>query len=406
MSEHSFQSFFAKIGKALIPLVLLLAGGAAWAYFHATAPTIEKAAPQREPTVVQVQTVHTGDARMRISVMGTVVPSREVTLKARVAGEIRSVASQFIPGGYLAKGAELVSLDRSDHQVAVQKAQSALANARAALAIEQGSQTIAREELRLLSELSAEAVDQTDLALRKPQLAQAQAAVASAEADLRQALLNLERTVVRVPFNALIIQRDVNLGTFVAAQNSLATIVATDEFWIEAVVPLDQMPLIDFDPEGGCPAEVRSQTGPGQWSARVIRVAGKLNETSRMATLIVAVADPLGIASGRTGHPLMIDDYVFVEIAGRELSGVIELPRASLKDGNTVWVCDHDTLDIRDVTLAWKNGERVYIRDGLAAGEQVVLSEIATPVRSMPLKIAETRAGDAMSAAAGKRAAK
>lgn len=407
MSEdQKKKSLFVKVAKALVPLMLIAAGGAAWAYFKATAPTIERTQPQRRAAVVQVQPAGQSDARTIITAMGTVAPSREVTLKARVSGEIRSVASRFAPGGRMAKGIELLSLDPSDHQVEAQKAQSALKGARAALAMEQGSQTIAREELRLLSELSAEVVAQTDLALRKPQLQQAQAAVASAEADLRKALLDLERTVVRVPFNALIIERNVNVGAYVGVQDSLATIVGTDEFWVEAVVPLDKLSLIDFSHAGGCPAAVRSQAGDGRWQGRVVRIVGKLNKTSRMATVIVAISDPLGPQSDLSAPRLMIDDYVFVEITGRPLSGMIELPRSALQDGDTVWVCDNHTLDIRSVTLAWKSADKVYIQSGLAYGEQVIISELASPVQGMPLKIVDTESDGHEGTKAGKRAKK
>ena len=385
------KTLFANVAKVLVPLILIAAGGAAWAYFTVTAPVIQRAEPQRQAAVVQVQSVHATDTRTAINVMGTVTPACQVTLKSRVAGEIQAVAAQFVPGGIIKQDEQLLSLDRTDHEIAVQKAQSALEDARAALAMEQGSQTIAREELRLLSELSADVVARTDLALRKPQLQQARAAVASAEADLRQARLDLGRTVVRSPFNALVIERDVNVGAYVGAQESLATIVGTDAFWIEAVVPLDQLSRIDFDYPGGCPAVVRSQAGSGRREGRVVRIAGKLNETSRMATIIVEVADPLGLTSSGAGSPLMIDDYVFVEITGRQLSGVIELPRAALQDGDTVWIKDSsDTLDIRTVTLAWKGDHTVYIQDGVTPGEQVVISELATPVQGMPLRVVDS----------------
>lgn len=399
--------FIAKVAKFAIPMMLIVAGGVAFAYFKATAPTIKRVRPQRSAAVVQVMPVTESETRTVVTAMGTVAPSREVTLKSRVSGEIRSVSSQFVPGGHITKGEVLLSLDPSDIEVEVSKAESALEEARAALTIEQGSQTIAREEIRLLSEMSAEGVAETDLALRKPQLQQAQAAVASAEADLRKARLDLERTVVRAPFNALIIDRSVNVGTYVSAQETLATIVGTDEFWVEAVVPLDQLSLIDIHHEGGCPAQIRSQSGGGgSWQGRVVRIAGKLNETSRMATVIVAVADPLAPLNNSAATRLMIDDYVFVEIAGRPLTNVIQLPRSALQDGSTVWVFNNNSLDIRPVSLAWKNADTVFIQSGLSPGEQVVVSELSSPVQGMSLKIMDTESAGREHADAGKRVEK
>ena len=383
------KTFWIKIFNVLLPIILIAAGGAAWAYFKATAPRIERAEPKRQPAFVEVRPVHRQEARISVSAMGTVVPSREVTLKARVSGEVKSVASRFVPGGRIEKGGELLRLDPSDHQVSVSKAKSALENAKAALEIEQGNQTIAREELRLLSEASAETIADTDLALRKPQLQQARAAVASAEADLRMALLDLERTRVCAPFNALIVERHVNIGATVGVQGSLATIVGTDEFWAEAVVPVDQLSFLDMNRDGGCPAEIRSQAGGGRWQGKVVRIAGKLNETSRMATVIVAITDPLSLTSENPLPSLMIDDYVFVEIAGCVLSDVIELPRQALHDGDTVWVCKDGMLDVRPVTLSWKGADAVYIQSGLSAGEQVVISELSSPLPGMPLQVVD-----------------
>ena len=149
-------SFWMKAGKAMVPLALIIAGGVAWSYFKASAPVMQRLKPERKVAVVEVRTASRGDARTVVSAMGTVVAAREVTLKAQVSGVVKSAAKAYIPGGRIDKGAELLTLDPADYQVAVKKAQSALATAQAALAIEQGSQNIAREELRLLVEQSAQ----------------------------------------------------------------------------------------------------------------------------------------------------------------------------------------------------------------------------------------------------------
>ncbi len=394
MSDNNRQlTFFGKVFRALLPLLLILGGGAAWSYFKATAPTISKAKPKLQAYVVETGTATLGNARALVSVMGTVAAAREVTLTAQVSGVVQSVSDRFVPGCLMAQGEELIYLDPADYKVEVKKAQSSLANAKAALAIELGSQNIAREEVRLLSVTSNQKVSQTDLALRKPQLEQAQADVTSAEADLTQAMLDLGRTRIKAPFNAMIVERSVNVGSYVGAQDSLATLVGTDEFWVEAVVPLDQLAYIDVAHPGGCPVKIRSQSGTGTWKGRVLQVSGKLNETSRMATVIISVRTPLGTPNTPSASPLMIDDYVYVDITGRILSNVVSLPRAALQDNDTVWINRNDTLDIRKVTLAWKGKENVYVKTGIQPGESVVMSNLSTPVQGMSLKtVSETRA--------------
>ncbi|MBN1903915.1 MAG: efflux RND transporter periplasmic adaptor subunit [Deltaproteobacteria bacterium] len=386
MIENRQKPIYLRMARLLLPLIIIAVGGVAWAYFNASAPAIERKPPERQVRTVQIKTIVQTEARTSVNAMGTVVPSMETTLKARVSGTVTDISSEFIPGGHISKGASILSLDKSDHEVEVRKAESSLESAKAELAIEQGSQTIAREELRLLSESSSEDIPQTDLALRKPQLQQAIATVASAEAGLRQAMLDLERTEVKAPFNALIIDRNVNIGAYVTPGETLTTLVGTDELWVEALVSLDQLKMIDLEYPGGCPAVVRSQTGNGAWEGKVVRVSGKLNDSSRMATVIISVSDPLGLAKKSSVSPMMIQDYVNVEITGSLLPDIIEIPRSALHDDNTVWVCSNNSLDIRSVTIVWKSTDKIYISGGLTTGEQVILSDLSAPVQGMALK--------------------
>jgi RND family efflux transporter MFP subunit len=382
-SNDTHTPFIGRLIRICIPVIMLLGGGAAWAYFQSTAPRIEKQRPQATEVVVETIAVQNADAEIVIQGMGTVVASREVTLKARVSGDVIRISPQFVPGGLILQGDEILRLDPDDYEVALAKARSALDDAKADQRIEQGSQTIAREEFRLLSETADDTVLPTDLALRKPQLQQAQAAVASAEADLRKAKLDLKRTVVTAPFNAMITERSVNMGTYVNTQESLVTLVDTDEYWIEVAIPVDQLKHLDL--ATGCAALIRTQAAEGKRTGRAIRSTGSLSDTSRMATVIVAVSDPLGLDAGGQAQPLVLGDYVSVEIQGRPMTSVLELPRAALRDGDTVWVYADGRLEIRSVTLAWKAGDRVLINGGVASGEQIIVSDLSFPVRGMKL---------------------
>jgi len=380
------SSLWRIMGRGLVCLALLAAGGGAWAYFRSTAPTVKRKPPQERVATVEVLPVSSGDFQAVVQAMGTVIPSRQITLKARVSGEVQAVSDPFVPGGRLAAGEEILRLDPADYEVRVQKAESALAKAKADLDIEKGSQAVAREELRLLKKTSGNKVKATDLALRKPQLQQAQAAVSSAEADLRMARLELERTVVRAPFNALVLERNVNVGSHVSSQDALAVLVDADEYWVEASVPLDRLPALELDAEKGSPALVHSPAGDEAWEGTAVRSTGRLADKSRMARVIVRVPHPL--ESPAASLPLMLDDYVSVEILGRTLTSVVELPRSALREGNTVWLYEDGVLEVRRVETAWKEENRVFVRTGLRAGSRVVVSDLAAPVHGMRLALA------------------
>ncbi len=386
--------------KVVAPLVLVAIGVGAWMVFNLTAPKIVRKHHAAMPTIVELATVEKGQATAYVSAMGVVVAATEVDLRSRVSGDVMALGQGFTPGGHVAKGDVLVRLDKADYEIELQKAQAALNTAQADLSIEQGSQAIAREEMRLMSQAAGEEIKATDLMLRAPQLKQALAAVASAQAAVAKAKLDLERTVVRAPFNALIIERSVNIGSHVKAQESVATLVGTDEFWVEAAVPLDRLTALHLGEGNGAEAVVSSQAAGGKWTGRATRLTGKLGENGRMAKVIIAVSDPLGLAGDNSGPQLMIDDYVNVNIAGKPLKNVIKVPRTALREGENVWVFDSGKLDIRPVKTAWKQADSVFIASGLKSGDMVVMSDLATPVQGMLLR----SAGDAPQAAPARTA--
>ncbi len=387
--DNNKTSVPRKIITILIPVLLIAAGGVAWAYLQSTAPKVKRKPAARPATMVDVLTVELSDMQPVITAMGTVVPSREIVLRSRASGEIQHLAPEFIPGGHIARGEVILQLDAEDYQVEIQKAESALAKARGNLALEAGNQTIAREEIQMLLEASGEAIPVTDLAMRKPQLMQAQADIASAEADLLKARLNLSRTEIRAPFNCLVVTRNVDLGSHVNSQDSLATLVSVDEYWVEAAVPMDRLSLLDLTRKGGYPALVRSQAGGGQWRGQTLKTTGRLNEVSRMATLMVQVKDPLGMRSKKPSPQMMLNDYVSVQITGPTIPSVVGLIRDVVRDNQTVWINNQGTLEIRKVDILWKQGDKVFVGKGLMPGEQVVVSNLSTVVEGMRIIASE-----------------
>ncbi len=390
------QSDSSKYVGWLIKLVLILAvlaaGVAAAAYFMATKPVVQKKRPQLANVYVEGILAEKKTVRAAVSGMGTVVPSQQITLRSLVGGTVLSMDRRFVPGGRIPAGTEIIRVDPRDYEIEVAKRTSELMQAKADLQLEQGRQVVARKELELLRKASPEGIEQTDLALRKPQLEQAQARVAVAESELSKARLNLARTVLTVPFNALVLERNVDLGSQISAQESLATLVATDEYWIEVAVPSDRLPFLDFTAQGNSTARVYSQTGGGRWEGRALHTLGRIDEDTRMAKVLVSVKNPLSQGKDGNGRKMMLGDYVRVEIEGREMGDMIVLPRRVLRRGDTVWLAADGRLEIRPVQIALRSGEQVYVHSGLETGETIILSNISAPFAGMPLDVAQQQA--------------
>jgi len=118
----------------------------------------------------------------------------------------------------------------------------------------------------------------------------------------------------------------------------------------------------------------------------VVRTTGTVTGQSRMAGVIIEVADPLGLNQTRkkSGPGLLLDDHVEAVIVGQPLEDVYALPRSLIRENNTLWIYDSGKLDIREVKTVWKERDRVFIRD-LAPGDRVITSDIPVPVQGMAL---------------------
>jgi len=375
------------IVKIILPVCLILGGVAGWNYFKSKELKMKRIPPRRQSIVVETIPIKQGNYISSIQAMGTVIPDRQVILKAKVSGEVVSISPGFLQGGVMKKGEILLTLEDSDYVIEVQKAQSALDKAFSSLAIEKGSQMIAKEELKLINEVSKDEVKGTDLALRKPQLIQVKAEVDRARADLEKARLNLSRTKVILPFNALVLERQVNVGSLVPTQGVLATIVDVDAYIVEVQVPPDRLEALSISETKGSEVIIYSQYSKQTWQGKVVRTTGKMSGKSRMAGVMIMVPDPLGLKNQKKNPPLLLDDHVAVKILGKPLENVFSLPRSILRDGNMVWVYNKGVLEIKQVNIVWKEDGLVFVKSGISSDDVVITSDLSAPVNGMALQL-------------------
>ncbi len=388
--------------KGLLPFLVVGAGVFGMSTIKNSVPKVQKRPVPQEEVLVQVEPLRLSDQRVTLEAMGSVIPAIEIVLKSRVAGEVVEISPGFVEGGLLKAGQQILKIDPQDYVLDIQQKRSAVTRAQSALKLEMGHQDVAKREWELLNQgRPADPMD-LELALRRPHLEKARADLAAAEADLKQAELNLARTRVVSPVNAIVRGKSVEVGSQVAVQESLAALVGADAFWVRVSVPVDRLGWIDVPRQVG-EAGSRARVFYGdrqQIDGRVIKLLGDLEAEGRMARVLVEIADPLGIGAGGDRVPLLIGEYVRVEMEGRELREVYRIPRAALRDNERIWIAGADKrLEIRDVETVWRDAETVLLRDGLSPGELLVTSDIPAPVAGMALKI-ETRGPGAPSAPA------
>lgn len=241
-------------------LVLAVSVTIAW-QLMTTSPKASRDEPEKQAQMVETVTVERQTVNIRVSGLGTVIPSQSVTLYPEVSGKVDSILNGLIPGSRVREGELLVALDQDEYKILVREQEAAVAQALSELKLEQGQQNIARQEYELTgNKLSPE---EEALVLRQPQLEAAKAALSEAQANLDQAKLNLSRTQITAPFNSQVINNTVYPGSQVSNSTALMELISTDRFWIAMEVPVGQLKWLNFANAGQTGSTVKI-TSP-QW---------------------------------------------------------------------------------------------------------------------------------------------
>jgi RND family efflux transporter MFP subunit len=379
------------IMRLIICLVLIAAGIGGARFLIATKPKVSKRPPEKMAPLVSTAALQSENYTFNIPAMGTVIPAREMGLQVPVSGEVIYINPEFTEGGMLAQDMKVLQVDPKDYELAVQQKKRALANAEYAYKLEQGHQDVARKEWSLLYGDKSLDEGESDLALRKPHLEKVQVEIKAARAELEQAEINLQRSTLTAPFNALVLSTYVELGSQVSSQKKLADLVGTDNFWVQVSLPINRLKWIQIpngDQHAGSEVKIFYRTDNVK-IGRVIRLLPDLSKEGRMARLLIEVNDPLDLQAKNEKQPmLLIGEYVRVSIEGEELQNVFQVPRSALHNDSEVWIVDKEKkLSIRSVKTIWRDQDTVVVRDGFKSGETLVVSDIAAPVAGMDLRI-------------------
>lgn len=375
-----------------IVIILLITGGLA-TYFILVQPQVKKRKINLLPSTVSVIPAEKANGTVWIEAMGTVKAKRDLNIVAEVGGRITWINEKFYPGGIFNKDEILIKIDKTDYEIALENAKSALALSQKNLLVEEGAARSAKA-IEDMSKTSA-SKQARELRLRVPYIQAAEADLKAAEKALEKSQQDLIRTDVRAPFPILINTENIEIGHYVTKLSSIGEAVGTDTFWVEINVPLDKLKYLKIpgiNSQEGSKAIIQLQGTENEKlrEGKVIRILGNLDDSGRMARLLVEIKDPLGLKSKFTEQPLLINSYVKVRLEGSRLDQMIKLDRQYLHEGNTVWTLDNnDRLVIKNIKTAWRDNDYLYISEGLQTGDRIITSSNLIPVNGMKLELAE-----------------
>ena len=383
--------------KIILPIVVIAISTAValWMFMQEDPPqTIDKKPPTM---LVDVMRAHSASAKITVTAQGSVTPRTETILVSEVSGLITEVSSAFVAGGFFSKGDLLVRIDDRNYRAEVKRAQASVRAAETNVTREAGLADYAREDWERAQSLLKSSKAASDLAMRKPQLAEAFASLDFAKADLELRLGDLDRTVIRAPYDGLVREKRADVGQFVNAGSALAATFSVDIAEIRLPLPDSQLPYLNLDEhelaQGRGPLVMLSANIGGQlnsWQGRIVRTEGVFDERSRVLYLVAQIDDPYNRHSSKWEHSLRIGTFVEAAIEGEQLDNVIRLPRTALRRGNKIWtVTDNDTLKPVTVEIARADEQSVLIRAGLKPGQLICLTVPENPLSGTPVRYQE-----------------
>ncbi|MGI9628951.1 MAG: efflux RND transporter periplasmic adaptor subunit [Longimicrobiales bacterium] len=378
--------------RALLPLLIVGAGVFVAVLLGLLSPETASTTPTRVAPIVVTQVLEADTVQSVVTSSGITSPAREVTVLPEVGGRIVYVSPSLVPGGRVRAGEVIARIDPRDYELAMEQQRGVVGSAELELELEAARQEIAKEEWKLLGE-GGEA---SPLVLRESQRAAAEMNLASSQSALRRAELDLERSVIRAPFNASVLDESVDVGQVVGAQTQIATLVGTDQLRVILSIQLEDLNLIDLE-DGSRPGslvKIRQRLGSGarvERMGRVSHLVDRVDPETRRAQLLVMIEDPLG----DEGLPLLPGASVDAEIQGKVEGGMFRIPRSAVYEGGAVWIVGPgNALERRDIRPIWGDDGFVYVSDGLVEGDQLVTTPLSAPVEGSAVQSSPSRAVD------------
>lgn len=366
-----------------------------------------KPQPEEKEDVVKAIPVLTDvavqdDVTLTVDVQGEVQPRTEINLVPQVNGLITYMSPKFIEGGRFRKGDLLVRVEPAEFELRVTQARANVAQAKTVIAREKSESVLARQDWEDLGRSGAP----TPLTLREPQMAEAEAQLASALARLSEAELQLARTSLYAPFDGRVTMRHVDQGEFVTAGTRLGEIYSVDV--MDVRLPMTNADLrragltLGYEAsasDAGIPVTLSADVAGtfSEWKGRIVRTDSRFDSTTRVLFAYAEVRDPFG-AGASDGTPLAPGIYVKAAIDGQKLKNVIVIPRSALRGEDKVYLADGDTLSIKTVSVVSSDRQHAIVQSGLTLGDAVITSPIRGVADGMKIQVVKPGEANAVPA--------
>ena len=369
--------------KKFSPIIILIGSIGVFMLMIKLKPEAEFQKPKIIPQMVETMVAYPSEVRAKISSQGTIRPEHEISVTSEVSGKVTWVSDNFHDGAGFQNGDTLMKIEKRDYELALISTESSLFQARLALEREEAEAKLASLEWERVGE-----GDASSLTLREPQLAQARAVLAAADAAYEQSRRNLERTVIIAPFNGRVRRKLVDLGTNLVQGLRIADIYNTASFEVRLPIADKDIPFLGVPLDGSTLAKskrpsVRLFTSYGgdniQADGFILRSESEIDPKTRMISVIATVP----VLNNNIA--LKVGMFVNAEIEGLSYSGVTIVPRNAVKD-DMIWVVENQKLRRKSIEVIRLENDFAFIADGLNKNDRVLITRLSSYVDGMPVR--------------------
>ncbi len=340
--KFSIKRVFRPLAILVIGLVLAIV------MVNSRKPIPQEEAPQRLP-FVELQTMQLDKQEIVISARGNLVPAQSLVLSSEVGGAIVWKSEKLERGEFVAAGEPLIKIEPIPYELALAQAKATLASARVALA-------------------DAEALQ------RKARVEEAKANINAAEKLVKKAELDLSKTTITSPFNAIVDSAPVELAQFMSPGKLVAELMSTDKGEVHMpLVQSDAVYLVNNEPT----KVMLNRLINGhlyQWQGRYVRLEGRLDQQTRVINAVVEIDNPYEQANAEL--PLVYGAFVEVTMVGDQVADAEKIPQLALHPESTVFVFEDGKIYKRTVDIVHYDGKGEVIIRGLNNGDRVVTNRL------------------------------
>lgn len=328
----------------------------------ATPAASEEGASDAPKRTIALERVRVDRLNATISASGSIEARRITEVASEVPGRIIEVMVEV--GDEVPEGGPLFRIDPEPYEMALAEAKAGLALARA-----EGDNAIAeRDRIAKLIELNAASQQRFDKIRTASEVAAAR--VRQSRAHLDRAQRDLERTLVKAPYDASIVERRTHEG---AMSTGAPVLVVQERGALEFIVDVPEAAAAPVRPGDG--VRLFAEGVADAIQTEVERVSARVDPQTRTYEVRGTAADPSGLAKAGS--------YVRAELLVKRPEPRTVVHRSSVltRDGRSyVMRVEDDVVRRTEVRVGIRAGDEVELLGGVAEGDLVVSGRDASRI--------------------------